>query len=191
MTAGGVEDYGRAAELAARPAVPQAPTDAEFSAFYREDFWRVASYVMFMGTTSSDAYDITQEAMAITYRRWREVTSPRAFVRTVARRAFAHYKHTIERPVGEIHESATLLFGAPTDSTEALAFANVNSANLADELGRLPRRQREVLALTVDGHSPAEIADILGIEANAVRVHLHHARAKVRARLKWAEVSAA
>ena len=33
-------------------------------------------------------------------------------------------------------------------------------------------------------HSPAEIAAVLGIEANAVRVHLHHARTKLRALLR-------
>lgn len=191
MTAGGAEDYGRAAELAARPAVPRAPTDAEFSAFYLREHWLVSWHVMQMGATWDVAHDITQDALAITYRRWPEVTSPRAFVRTVARRAFINRKRALEWPVGEIHESATLLSGAPLDSTEALAFANADCAILADELGRMPRRQKEVLALTVDGYSPAEIAGILGIEGNAVRVHLHHARAKVRARLKGAEVPAA
>ena len=77
------------------------------------------------------------------------------------------------------------------DGTEALALANSSSDIVVGELARLPRRQREVLALTMDGHSPAEIADILGIEANAVRVHLHRARARVRARLAAAGVLAA
>lgn len=50
-----------------------------------------------------------------------------------------------------------------------------------DALSQLPYRQGEVLSLTMDGYSPAEIAAQLGIEANAVRVHLHRARAKIRA----------
>jgi hypothetical protein len=37
--------------------------------------------------------------------------------------------------------------------------------------------------LTLEGCKPAEIAAMLGIEANAVRMHLHHARAKVAASL--------
>lgn len=60
-----------------------------------------------------------------------------------------------------------------------------------DALSQLPRRQRQVLSLTVDGYSPADIAAELGIEANAVRVHLHHARAKVRAQMSDTEGLAA
>ena len=41
---------------------------------------------------------------------------------------------------------------------------------MTDKLGQLPRCQREVLSLTVDGYSPTEIAARMGIEANAVRV---------------------
>jgi len=71
----------------------------------------------------------------------------------------------------------------PAASAEAQALAKFENSIVTGELARLPRRQREVLSLTVDGYSPAEIAARLGIEANAVRVHLHHARAKVRARM--------
>jgi len=41
---------------------------------------------------------------------------------------------------------------------------------------RLPRRQREVLTLRVDGELPfEEIAAVLGITANNAKVHYHHA----------------
>jgi RNA polymerase sigma-70 factor (ECF subfamily) len=41
---------------------------------------------------------------------------------------------------------------------------------------RLPRRQREVLTLRIDGELPfAEVARTLGITENAAKVHFHHA----------------
>ena len=43
-------------------------------------------------------------------------------------------------------------------------------------LRALPPRQRQVLALTIDGWSPAEIAEMLGIDAAAVRSNLMKAR---------------
>jgi RNA polymerase sigma-70 factor (ECF subfamily) len=41
---------------------------------------------------------------------------------------------------------------------------------------QLPRGQREVLTLRIDGDLPfAEIAEILGISENNAKVHFHHA----------------
>lgn len=58
---------------------------------------------------------------------------------------------------------------------------------VAGLLAELPARQRQVLTLTAEGYKPTEIADLLGIEPNAVRVNLHHARAKLQARLATAD----
>lgn len=43
-------------------------------------------------------------------------------------------------------------------------------------LRALPPRQRQVLALTIDGWPPAEIAELLGIDPAAVRSNLMKAR---------------
>ena len=61
--------------------------------------------------------------------------------------------------------------------------ANSEAGAATDVLRELPRRQRETLTLAIDGHRPAQIARLLGIEPKAVRVNLHHAHAKVLARL--------
>ena len=68
-------------------------------------------------------------------------------------------------------------------SAEEQAMANSGAGAATDILRELPRRQRETLTLAMDGYRPAEIARLLGIEPNAVRVNLHHARAKALARL--------
>jgi DNA-directed RNA polymerase specialized sigma24 family protein len=58
---------------------------------------------------------------------------------------------------------------------------------VAGLLAELPARQRQVLTLTAEGYKPAEIAGLLGIDPNAVRVNLHHARVKLQARLAMAD----
>jgi RNA polymerase sigma-70 factor (ECF subfamily) len=49
-----------------------------------------------------------------------------------------------------------------------------------DALDRLPPRQREVIAWSVDGFTPDEIARQLGIAPEAVRVSLHKARTALK-----------
>ena len=68
-------------------------------------------------------------------------------------------------------------------SAENRAIAELEADAMDKIVLQLPRRQRDTLALTIVGYSPAEIASLLGIDANAVRVNLHHARQRVRNRL--------
>lgn len=51
---------------------------------------------------------------------------------------------------------------------------------LAQVLAELSDQQREVLALTAEGFTSAEIAERLGTTESAVRVQLHRAREKAR-----------
>jgi RNA polymerase sigma-70 factor (ECF subfamily) len=56
---------------------------------------------------------------------------------------------------------------------------------VADALGRLPARQRIVVALRdLEGHTAAEVCDLLGISLGNQRVLLHRGRAVVRAQLE-------
>jgi RNA polymerase sigma factor (sigma-70 family) len=72
-------------------------------------------------------------------------------------------------------------------SAENRAIAELEAAAMDKIVLQLPRRQRDTLVLTIIGYSPAEIACLLGIDANAVRVNLHHARQRVRNRLSEAD----
>lgn len=51
-------------------------------------------------------------------------------------------------------------------------------------LDLLPLRQRQVMAWTLDGYPPAQIADELGITAEAVRSSLRKARRTLAAYLR-------
>lgn len=51
-------------------------------------------------------------------------------------------------------------------------------------LATLPERDREILTLTAwEGLTPKEVASVVGIPANVVRVRLHRARARLAGRL--------
>ena len=110
--------------------------------------------------------------MASVYRRWPEINSPRAYAYTVAYRAFIRQAldDAPETPVGEVPEPASVL----PHPGEAEAW--LQSQQVTGILRALPPRQRQVLALTVDGWAPAEIAELLSIDPAAVRSSLKKAR---------------
>jgi RNA polymerase sigma factor (sigma-70 family) len=193
VTAERAEDYGRVpADPAAGPAVPPAPAD--LTKLFITNYSQAHAVAMKMVWDRATAQDVVQDSFIAMYTRWNRLSalSPqqlRAYLtRVVVNRALeALRQHRGERLSGLDLD----LPGGPAAGAEALALANSSSNIVVGEFAQLPRRQKEVLALTMDGYSPAEIASILGIEANAVRVHLHHARAEVRTRLKSAGVLAA
>jgi len=114
----------------------------------------------------------------------REERVARAYLRTTtARMVVRQMRQQRERPVPwYVLDQVSGL--AHMASAEMVALAQEEISASAEVLLKLPRRQREVLSLAMLEHSPAEIAAVLGIEANAVRVHLHHGRARVRALLR-------
>jgi RNA polymerase sigma-70 factor (ECF subfamily) len=79
----------------------------------------------------------------------------------------------------------------PDDPIERVHAARV--AELAERLlHRLPRRQREVFHLAdLEGCTPAEIAERLGMSPVTARVHLFHARRALRAGIleRWPELA--
>jgi RNA polymerase sigma-70 factor (ECF subfamily) len=132
----------------------KAPVDEEeFAAFYREHFGRLAAYLIYQGAPVAVAADLAQDAMITAYRRWPDVTSPRAYVYTVAGRALVRRAmDTPELPAGEVPEPSSVL-PRPGEADQWLQQQQVLSV-----LRALPPRQRQVLALTLDGWSAAEIA---------------------------------
>lgn len=62
------------------------------------------------------------------------------------------------------------------------------SRALRREVERLPRRQREVLLLRIDGELPfAEVAAALGITENSAKVSFHHAARRLAERMREEE----
>ncbi|GAB2965975.1 RNA polymerase sigma factor [Streptomyces heilongjiangensis] len=158
----GVED--RAAE--------RAVVDAEFSAFYRADFPRLVGFLILVGAGREDAVDAAQETMRTLYQKWGEVRHPRAWARTTARRVLIRALSSHRAPgLGEPPEpAAALLVG------DQAMWESVECDEVLAILRELPPCQRQALALTFDGLSPTEIAQILDVPATQVRGNLARAR---------------
>jgi RNA polymerase sigma-70 factor (ECF subfamily) len=118
----------------------------------------------------TDAEDLTQEAFLAAYQRWDEVAdydSPAAFVRrVVANKSVSSFR---------------------SKARERLALSRLPSPKVVDtegrdpafwaSVGRLPMRQRHVIALHyLDDRSVADIASVLGVAEGTVKAHLHAAR---------------
>jgi RNA polymerase sigma factor (sigma-70 family) len=143
----------------------------EFARFYRDHISRLAAYLVYQGAAAHLAADIAQDAMITTYQRWPEIKSPKTYTWTVAYRAFIrHALNDLEQPADEVPEPAALL------PRPGEAEAWVQEQHIIHVLRALPPRQRQVLALTIDGWTPAEIAELLGLKPAAVRSNLKKAR---------------
>jgi len=117
--------------------------------------------------------------MAALYRSWPRVEHREAWARTVASRAYARQIARVEEdPVEAVPEQRSPLLHR--DSDLDLLVEHDEVLRLLD---LLPSRQRQVMAWTFDGHTPAEIAAVLKIEPGAVRASLHKARATLAAHL--------
>ena len=65
--------------------------------------------------------------------------------------------------------------------------AEAHGAHVLRLVGRLPERQRELVALVdIQGLTPAEAARVLGITAGLARIRLHRARAALRHAITFA-----
>jgi RNA polymerase sigma-70 factor (ECF subfamily) len=151
--------------------------DAEFSAFYRT---RIRSLVVFLASHGADvqtAADIAQEVMTHAYRNWADITHPKAWVYKAASRALARRIASVEEPVDEVPEPTSLL-ARPDAIAEWEATHDVLPV-----LHSLPPRQRQILAWTLAGFTPTDIAELLGLRAETVRANLMKARRSAAAYL--------
>jgi RNA polymerase sigma-70 factor (ECF subfamily) len=164
------------------PDLESAETDKgrteEFDRFFSEYFKKIVRTVMLAGATYEDACDAVQEAMVLAAGRFGELRYPAAWVRRVAVRI--HNRRKARNT--EVHRREQLATPRPPTSkqSEVEAFRNA----VRSVLRGLPRVQRMTMALSMDDHSPTEIAEILGKPATTVRANLRHARRAMAAGLK-------
>jgi RNA polymerase sigma factor (sigma-70 family) len=151
-------------------------TREEFTAFYREFTPRLIAFLLVQGAGLADAADIAQETMVCVFQKWDSVTHPKAYAQRAAVRIRMR-RRIHESPLAYVAEPATLG-----------SMSNVSDWELRHEflrlIGELPQRQRQVLAWTLDGYPPAEIAKMLQMTPEAVRSSLHRARRSVARRLE-------
>jgi RNA polymerase sigma-70 factor (ECF subfamily) len=106
-------------------------------------------------------------------------SSLRTFVFRIAHNRGLSHRWRLHRTAAAPLEAA----GDPPDPSpgpEESALAAQRRRRLRDAVGMLPLNLRQVIALTLDGLSRAEISEVLGISQNNVAVRLTRARARLR-----------
>lgn len=153
--------------------------DDDFDAFFRADFPPLVAFLCKAGFEAELARDIAAEAMLHALEAWPVTGDPRAWVRRVAGRLFdAAGDAAGGEAAGDARADWSLL-GDPHDDEELAALVEKHTG-LIDLLSSLPGRQRMVLAWSLDGFTPAQIADALRITPSTVRSTLRHVRERLR-----------
>lgn len=155
-----------------------------FAGFYRSHLERLVTYLVYQGSPAHQAAEFAQEAMIAVYQRWEQLEHPRAYAYTTAYRQYLrHVMKVSETPVEDIPEQPGIL---PRPEAAEIW---LQEQEIVAVLRALPPRQRQVLALHLDGWSTDEITSLLGIGASAVGSNLLKARASAEALLHIGEES--
>jgi RNA polymerase sigma-70 factor (ECF subfamily) len=131
------------------------------------------------------ARDLAQEILVAVWRAWpafRGQCSERTYVARIAQyRIATHVGRAARNPrLGPLSED--LVANAPTPEDSAIQ--GDQRERVAARVRALPIALREVAVLLLEGFTPAEIADTLGISPNAVAIRGSRARAELRAALE-------
>ena len=144
----------------------------EFSEFYRAYLTQLVGFLGVTGAKFATAADLAQETMIDAYQAWARIDHPKAWVRRVASRKLARHMYGLEQ-TDPLPENCTLV-AAP----DALAEWETRQELLV-LLQVLPPRQRQVLAWSMTGYTPAQIAEELNLSGDTVRANLMKARAAI------------
>jgi len=151
---------------------------AAFTTFYRAAVPGLVVFLQHHGAPLTDAAEVAQEAMIEAFRNWPAIRNPHAWVRTVAGRKLAGRLAAVEETPTEAVPEPTPPLPATLDTAEW-----EQRYEILRLLRLLPPRQRQVMAWNLDGYTPAEIADVLGLEPAAVRQNLRRARTRLATHL--------
>ncbi len=146
--------------------------DRSFDAFYRAQYRPLLGLAWSLTGRRDLAEDLVQDAMVTVHRRWDRIRSydqPGSFARRVllndatsAARRRASEGRALDR------------LGAPSEAADDPPLPD---PEFWAALRALPERQAQAVSLHyLEDRSVVEIADILGIAANTVKVHLHRGR---------------
>lgn len=161
---------------------------ARLEAVYRETYGQITAYAARRCHSPQDAADVVAETFAIAWRRIGELPDGEEatlWLYGVARKVLAnHYRGEVRRQALSVELDAEMadLYGASPDSgVEVKAIAQIFRA--------LPDDDRELLSLVAwECLDRQEIATVLGLSRNAVRIRLHRARRRFARALAEADV---
>ncbi|MEH1128794.1 RNA polymerase sigma factor [Micromonospora sp. CPCC 206061] len=168
-----------ALEPAAVHAEPAAAAElnASFEAFCREHYLKVQRFLQARCADPDLVQEAVQEAFVTARAKWddvREFEKPLGWLLTTARyKLMGQLKLRRQNSMTTLDEVPDRLLAAPTNAQEARDL-------LAEWLRQLPRRQSEILQMSLDGWSDEEIARVLGVAYNTVRTYKRVARQRLR-----------
>jgi RNA polymerase sigma factor (sigma-70 family) len=148
-----------------------------FADSFRSEMPRLVLFVMHLGADLSEARDIAQDAFVSALPRWPSIEHPAAYLRTTASREYIRRSSSAarEQPTAEVPDVI-----ANPDALVAKVEFRDQEIRVLVAIRRLPPRQRQVFAWTLDGFTPTEIAHILNVSAGAVRASLLKARRELQ-----------
>ncbi|MFI6293964.1 RNA polymerase sigma factor [Nonomuraea sp. NPDC050790] len=149
---------------------------ARFEALYRETYDQIAAYAARRCDSPQDAADVVAETFTIAWRRVDELPpgqEARLWLYGVARKVLAdHRRSAVRQRLRSVELDAEMadLYGASPDSGIELSMISTVFRSLPDD-------DRELLSLVAwEGLGREEIAGMLGLSRNAVRIRLYRAR---------------
>lgn len=158
-------------------AVSSVQPEADFVAFVRTVTPTLERLVRRLAPAGSDPFDLAAEALARTYARWPslgEVENKRAWVLRVATNLAYDARARSARGSGTAggEDAAT---GRPFEDEVA------DRELLGPALGRLPRRQRQAVALRYLADLPlVEVARVMGVSTETAKTHVDRGRQALR-----------
>lgn len=151
---------------------------ARFEALYASSHQAILGYVLRRVARPEDGADVIAETFLVAWRRLDEVPDgeeARLWLYGVARRALANQRRGEQRRTALAERLRTELAVASTAYEPEARFSEVVNA-----LARLPEGERELLRLEGwEGLDARQIATVLRISQNAVRIRLHRARRRL------------
>jgi RNA polymerase sigma factor (sigma-70 family) len=150
-----------------------------FEDVYKQERSGLFRFVRSLGADTHEADDAVQEAFTSAYKHWDTVRQPRPYLYTAAMRQYyqADARNRETPASGQMPEKAE-----PLSSGDVVEFNDLEE-RVRGAIASLPARQRQVMALTLAGFRPAEIAQQLGSDEAAVRQNQVRGRDGIARRL--------
>lgn len=152
-------------------------TIAAFEVFYRTTAPELTRFLLLQGATLADAAETVQDTLSSAYERWDSIDKHRAWSYRVASRTWIRKMTTVREDLtADPAAPSPLLRATPTDAWHV-------RHELIAALAALPSKQRQVMAWTLSGYTPAEISEELQLTSDQVRANLRLARRALAQRL--------
>ena len=159
--------------------------DDDFAGAYPSTLHGLVGYFRAKGLSAEDARDLAHETVLRTLvhlkRHGRTRSDLGPLTKTIARNLLVERIRRATPAMVPLSEATEVVDDAPEPADHALAAERREA--IRNALGALTPRHRRVVELWMQGRTPAEIAQELGIKRNAADAILHRARRSLAARL--------